>query len=522
MQDMSHPFESPPMLSADDIRDPEVQKQRLWNQDPRLLEAANTLANKIRSLPRDPVCPDVEPRALLVGGFVRDALLGLHPKDLDVEVYGVSPVRLEELLEQLYPGKVDLVGRAFGIIKVHLDKDVEFDVSIPRRESKTGLGHTDFEVQGDPSMDMEEAARRRDFTVNALAADPMTGEVIDAFDGVSDLQNRVLRVTDRERFQDDALRVYRAVQFAGRFNFTIDPESFRLMREMGEDGMLDRLSRERITEEIKKLMLKSPKPSVGFELLRELGIIERDYPELHALIGMPQESEWHPEGDVWIHTMMVVDQAAKIVRQTFKNPNDRLSVLMGALCHDLGKPATTKLGEKDGIQRIRSLGHEEAGLAPAGRLLDRWMFGEDIKRACFAITEQHLKPNVWWREVQKGKLTAASYANAIRKLIKKIHPVPWQILLVATEADHRGRGIPGVDTEPYEEGRFFAEIVAKEELDKEPTKPLVRGEDLIARGLKPGKRFGELINGVEAARDRGEVRTREEALTHLDALLQQT
>lgn len=521
MISMIPPFERN-MQKSDDIRNPDVQRERLWSQDRRLLEAANLLSNKIRSLPRDPACPDTEPRALLVGGFVRDALLGLQPKDLDVEVHGVSPARLEDLLEQLYPGKVDLVGRAFGIIKIHLDEDIEFDVSLPRRESHIGPNHADLAVQWDASMNIMDAARRRDFTVNALAADPMTGEVIDGFGGIKDMRNRVLRVTDRERFQDDALRVYRGVQFAGRFGFSIDPESFHLMKEMVEDGMLDHLSKERITEEIKKLMLKSPKPSVGFELLRDLGIVERDYPELHALIGTPQEPDWHPEGDVWVHTMMVVDQVARMSgRESYYasfNPTERLSVLLGALCHDLGKPATTQVGEKDGIQRIRSLGHEEAGKEPAERLLARWMFGDEINRACVAITEQHLKPAVWWRQFRTGELTATTFANAVRKLIKKIHPVPWRVLLAATEADHRGRGIPGVDMEPYEAGHFFVETVAKWGLDKEPTKPLIRGEDLIARGLKPGIRFGELIKAVEAARDRGEIRTREEAIVYLDGL----
>ena len=294
----------------------------LQNQDQHLLNAVELLARRVRELPPDPTAALIESRVLLVGGFVRDALLGVRSKDVDVEVYGVAPERLESLLEQLFFDRVNTVGRSFGILKVRLGDGAELDVSIPRRESKMGRGHTGFVVESDPWMTIEEAARRRDFTVNALYADPLTGELFDFFDGVYDLGRRVLRVVDERTFQDDSLRVYRAVQFAARFAFRIEERSFQLMREMVERGDLDALSKERITEEIKKLVSKSSRPSIGFELMRDLGIIERNYPELHALIGVPQEPEWHPEGDVWIHSMMVLDQAARLIQQPERGLNE--------------------------------------------------------------------------------------------------------------------------------------------------------------------------------------------------------
>lgn len=474
----------------------------LFGQDKRLLQPSNDIAMRLKALGG---------RALLVGGFVRDSWLGTVSKDADIEVYGIPADKLESVLSQMFPGQVDTVGKSFGVLKVFLGDGLDLDVSIPRRESKTGAGHKGFAVSGDPSMPIDEAARRRDFTMNSLAADPLTGEIIDPFGGVEDIKNKTIRVTDRERFQDDPLRVYRGVQFAARLGFTINPESLSLMKEMVDRGDLDELSKERITEEWKKLLLKSPKPSIGFESMRELGIIKRDYPELQSLIGMEQEPEWHPEGDVWIHTMMVLDAAAKIVRQNFSN-EERVQVLIGSVCHDLGKPATTAVGEKNGVKRIRSLGHEDAGVEPAKSLLKKFIFGEDVEQAAVAITRDHLMPGMLHLQHEKGTLDDAGYANALRKWIKRSYPIRWMVLLAASEADHRGRALPGVDTAPYEAGLHAERVIHELGLDKEPTKPLILGRDLIERGIKPGPRIGEIIRKVEEARDAGNVLTREEAL----------
>jgi tRNA nucleotidyltransferase (CCA-adding enzyme) len=445
-----------------------------------------------------------------VGGFVRDAMLGKHPKDADMEVYGISPERLEELLQQLFEGRVNAVGRAFGVYKVALGEGLDFDISIPRRESKTGEGHKGFAISGDPSMPIEEAARRRDFTFNALAGDPLTGEIIDPFGGLDDLRNGILKVTDETRFQDDPLRVYRALQFAARMDLTTDPRTFELLREMVARGDLDELPRERVTEEIKKLVLKSKKPSVGLELAKDLGIIEREYPELHALINTEQEPEWHPEGNVWIHTMMVLDAAANIIREKDRSfdETEQLQVMLGALSHDLGKPATTKL--EDG--RLRSLGHEEAGEEPTKQLFARWTFASDVEQAAIAVAKEHLKPSAHALELEKGRINEDQYANAVRRLLRRIHPVSWRVLIAASEADSRGRGTPEAQTKPYEIGRIFRETIEARHLDEEPTKTLIQGRDLLALGMKPGTRMGEIIRAIEEARDRGEVTTREEAL----------
>lgn len=460
------------------------------------------------------------PHAYLVGGFVRDELVGITSKDADIEVFEMSAEELEKKLHELFDGNVETVGRSFGVFKVMLGDGVDVDIAIPRRESKSGKGHKDFVVEGDPSMSIEEAARRRDFTINAMYRNLATGELVDPYGGKGDLANKALKAVDPKTFVEDPLRVYRAVQFTARFGLTVDKETFELMKRMVEDGELDHLPPERVTGEIKKLLLQAERPSIGFELMRALGIIKTYYPELLVLADTPQEPDWHPEGDVWIHTMMVVDQAARIAYRVTHRDNpfegftdeERLQIVLGALCHDLGKPSTTKMGEKDGVQRIRSLGHEEAGVEPTKTLLSKWTFGQAAVEAALASAKEHLKPGMLSMQVDKGQMSDEQYVNSVRKLLKRIHPVSWKVLLAISESDYRGRTIPGVDTEPYLAGERMRSVILDYKLDEAPTKPLISGSDLLPLGVEPGPRMGAIIKQIEDARDRGEVKTHEEAL----------
>jgi tRNA nucleotidyltransferase (CCA-adding enzyme) len=197
---------------------------------------------------------------------------------------------------------------------------------------------------------------------------------------------------------------------------------------------------------------------------------------------------------------------------------EKLEVLMGALCHDLGKPSTTKMGEKGGVQRLRSLGHEEAGEEPAKALFHRWKFSQEIETGAIAVTTQHLKPSMLYLQKEKGTLSEEQYINALRKLVKRIYPVSWRVLIAVAEADYRGRAIPGVETEPYAYGAAFEKAIRENHLDEEPTKPLIQGRDLLEHGVKPGKRMGEIIREIENLRDEGKIKTREEALARLAAL----
>ncbi|RPJ66233.1 MAG: hypothetical protein EHM24_21220, partial [Acidobacteria bacterium] len=312
-------------------------------------------------------------RALVVGGWVRDLLLGRPSKDLDIEVYRVPADALRVLLERL--GRVNTVGESFTVYKLE-----DVDVSLPRRESKVGRGHKGFAVEGDPSLPFREAARRRDFTINAIGWDPLTGSFEDPWNGRGDLERRILRVVDPATFGEDSLRVLRAVQFVARFELQVEEATRRLCASIP----LDDLASERIWGEFEKLLLLPARPSLGFAFAREVGVVERLLPEMAALVGCEQEPEWHPEGDVWVHTLLVIDEARRRIEGLARGP--ALAVMLGAMCHDLGKPATTAF--VDG--RIRSLGHEEAGVPPATVLLDRlnvnFIDGFDVRSQVLGLT----------------------------------------------------------------------------------------------------------------------------------------
>jgi tRNA nucleotidyltransferase (CCA-adding enzyme) len=409
-------------------------------------------------------------RALIVGGWVRDRLMEHPSKDVDIEVYGLEPERLKELLGRF--GSVNTVGESFTVYKVG-----GIDVSIPRTESKTGRGHKGFAVRGDPHLTPAQAARRRDFTINAIAWDPLTGEYIDPFDGRGDLQRRLLRAVDPETFADDSLRVLRAIQFAARFEFALDGATRDLCRSLP----LDDLPAERIWGEIEKLLLRARRPSIGFALALELGVIERLFPELRALVGCPQEPEWHPEGDVWVHTLLVIDQArARIDDLEYAQ---QVTVMLGAVCHDLGKPPTTAV--IDG--RIRSLEHEEEGVPPSAAVLDRLnvhsLHGYDVRRHVLGIVANHLKPGMF------AKADPPVGDGAYRRLAQK---VDLELLARVAKADCEGRG-GGFDCSAMDQ---FLERARRLGVEHAPPEPLVKGRHLLALGVKPGPAVGQVLKQV--------------------------
>jgi len=425
-------------------------------------------------------------RALLVGGSVRDELLGREPKDLDVEVFGVPADALRVLLEQF--GRVDAVGESFAVYKV-----AGLDVSLPRRESKTGRGHKGFHVAGDPALSLTEAARRRDFTINAISRDPLTDEIIDPFGGRDDLQARRLRVVDPGTFADDSLRVLRALQFTARFSLTVDAETRAVLSSIP----LDDLPPERIWGEIEKLLLMADRPSLGFALARDLGVVARLWPEFAALIDCPQEPEWHPEGDVWIHTLMVIDEARTRIEGLERGP--AVAMMLGAICHDLGKPSTTAVS--DG--RIRSIGHEEGGVAPATALLDRFnvhtLDGYDVRRAVLGLVAHHLKPGMF------GKSATPVGDGAFRRLALK---VDLELLARFAQADCNGRtghfDCSAIDA--------FLERARALGVEHEPPAPLVLGRHLLELGVKPGPDMGVLLKAVYERQLEGEITTLEQGL----------
>ena len=430
---------------------------------------------------------DAGGRALIVGGWVRDKLIGLpESSNVDLEVFGVPGDRLRALLETL--GRVEAVGESFQVYKIG-----DVDVSLPRRDSKAGRGHRGFVVTGDPDMSIAEAARRRDFTVNAISRDPLTDEYFDPFDGRADLARRLLRVVDPQSFGDDSLRVLRAVQFAARFDFALDPATAALCREIP----LDDLPPERVWGEFEKLLF-APKPSVGLAVAMDLGVIAKLFPELQALSGCPQEPEWHPEGDVWVHNLQVIDRARTRI-DDLPRPQ-QLAVMLGAVCHDLGKPATTKF--IDG--RIRSLDHEEQGVAPAGAFLDRLNVnafdGYDVRRQVLGITAQHLKPGSWFKvreEVGDG---------AFRRLA---HKVDLELLARVAKSDCEGRQPGRFDCTAMD---WFLERARALGVQHRPPEPILLGRHLLALGLEPGPRIGEILKAIYEQQMDGQVITLEQAI----------
>ena len=485
------------------------------------LDAVTRLAREVTGLPAERI--DQPPRALLVGGFVRDALMLRVTTDADVEVSGVAADRLHALLTDLFPGRVNTVGRAFGVFKVHLAHGIDLDVSLPRSDSNSGAGHRGFTVVGDPFLSFADASARRDFTVNALACDPLTGELLDAHGGLDDLAARMLRAVDPRTFPDDPLRAWRSFQLAARLSFTVEDNTAALIASMVDRGDLAELSRERLTDEIRKL-LSADKPSTGLGLAFATRAIAASFPELARLAETPQDPEWHPEGNVWLHTLMVVDEAAAVVGDgRWELVGDEpLQVMLGALLHDLGKATTTEHAIKDGRSRVVSPRHEAEGCAPAAAMLARLTFGEDAERAALAIVRWHLSPGALFYARERGELDGRAYTNAVRKVLKRIHPVRWQVLIAACEGDWRGRGFPGLDSLPFDPGLRFAEAIAAEGLDVAPAQPLVQGRDVLALGIAPGPEVGRFVRAVEEARDRGEINTREQALELLSELMRRS
>ncbi|MFL2434604.1 MAG: hypothetical protein ACJ0H0_06865, partial [Vicinamibacterales bacterium] len=321
-------------------------------------------------------------QALLVGGWVRDHLLNTPSKDIDLEVYGLPADQLQTILKTL--GPINTVGSSFTVYKLG-----PLDIALPRTESKTGRGHRGFSVTGNPDLSISDASRRRDFTINAIAWDPLTDKYYDPHNGRRDLDARRLRMVDPLTFGDDSLRVLRALQLSARLKFEVDADTISICRQIS----LDDLPAERIWAEFEKLLLQAEQPSLGLALARTIGVIDQLFPELNALIDCPQEPEWHPEGDVWTHNLLVIDQARKDIHDL---PHSKqVAVMLGATCHDFGKPSTT--ATIDG--RIRSLNHEAMGVEPTTTFLDRLQIyklrGYDVRGQVLGLVAHHLKPGMW-------------------------------------------------------------------------------------------------------------------------------
>ena len=396
-----------------------------------------------------------------VGGYVRDLLLDSENKDIDMEVHCIEPAALESILSQF--GKVLTMGASFGIYNI---KGYSLDIAMPRKETACGAGHRDFDVFVDPFIGTQNAAMRRDFTINALMQNVLTGEIVDHFNGRADLNNKVIRHVNDTSFAEDPLRVLRGAQFAARFDFKIANETISLCSRMD----LTALSKERIETELKKALLKADKPSVFFKNLRKMNQLGYWFRELENIIGVPQNPQFHSEGDVWNHTMMVLDEAAKY-RGNAENP---FGFMLAALCHDFGKTVCTQIAD----DRIRSIGHEKEGLPLIEAFLRRITTETKLINYVLNLCVLHMKPN------------ALAAMNASVKSTNKMFDQAQEpkALVYMAMADNYGRIIPDGIT-PHEEFLFERLAIYNDIMSK----PFVQGKDLIEAGIKPDKKFGEYL-----------------------------
>ena len=409
-------------------------------------------------------------RAFIVGGYVRDQLLGLPSKDFDVEVFGLSSDELKELLSQ--EGTVDIVGEQFGVFMIH---GYDIDWSLPRTDSKQGRGHRGIRVETDPHLSITDAARRRDLTINALMWDPLEQQIEDPFNGISDLTDGRLRAVDAQLFGDDPLRALRAVRMAAVFGFLPDDKLFSIMRQQD----LSELSRERLWGEWEKICLKSTLPSLAFLCLEESDLL-RFFPELNNLRDVAQDPQWHPEGDVYVHTAMVMDAAAQL--RNGDRQHD-LALMLGALCHDLGKAPTTVF--EDG--RWRSKAHDVEGIPLTETFLHSIQCPHKLIKTVCALVEHHLKPI----SLQKGQAKDAAYRRLAKKCAEQYCDL--SLLCQVCEADHRGRTSDDANLDNITYIDTFTGIIQRLALEHRAPVAVVQGRDLIQRGHKPGPELGALL-----------------------------
>lgn len=389
-----------------------------------------------------------------VGGYVRDQLLNIENNDVDIEVHGIKPEELFEILNSF--GKPKIFGESFGIYSLN-----GIDIAMPRKEHATGKGHRDFNINVDPFIGSKEAARRRDFTINALMKDVLTGEIIDHFNGLEDLKKGIIRHIDDESFIEDPLRVFRAAQFASRFNFAVDESTISLCK--GID--VTTLSKERIEAELKKALLKSNKPSIFFEVLRKMGKLSYWFTKLEQLIDLKQDPLYHPEGDVWTHTMQVLDRGSKYL----KDVSNSYGFMLTCLAHDLGKIVTTTY--VDG--RIHSYNHEIEGLVIINEFLHSFTDEKDVIKYVKNLSELHMRPSI----MAKDKSSLKATNNMFDKCIAP------KDLIYFSMCDNAALDQESQDF-LFDRFNQFEQLMARE---------YVSGDDLIEAGIKPGEEFSELL-----------------------------
>ena len=458
---------------------------------PKLLGAVREIARAVK---------EAGGRALMVGGAVRDLLMGAGSvKDIDLEVYGLDPERLQRVVGARFD--FDACGLSFGVLKI---KHFDIDVSLPRRESKRGIGHKGFLVDSDPYLPIHEAASRRDFTVNAMYYDPLADEFEDPFGGLEDMRRRVLRHVS-PKFVEDPLRVLRGMQFIARFDLHPAQETVEICRTV----TIEDLPPERLFEEWSKLLVKGVQIGHGLAFLRETGWV-RYFPEMERLIGCRQDPQWHPEGDVWNHTCLCLDAfARRRDERAERSPDEDLIVGLAVLCHDFGKPATTRWERG----RLRSLGHDVAGVEPTLSFLRRLTNEERILKEVPPLVSHHMQPYALW--------SAHAGDAAVRRLAREVKRLDR--LIRVARADDEGRTVERLGgSSDGQDLDWLEETAERLRIADSAPKPILMGRDLIAMGYHPSPQFGEWLDACFEAQIEGEFSDHEGAVTYFRKRLSQT
>lgn len=415
--------------------------------------------------------------AYFVGGYVRDSILDIPNKDIDIEIHGIKPEILKNILSEL--GDIQTIGNAFGIYNL---KGYDLDIALPRKERCIGTGHKDFEVYVDPYIGTHAAARRRDFTINALMKNILTGEIVDEFNGLNDLKNHIIRHVDSSTFREDSLRVLRACQFAARFNFKIASETINLCKTMD----LSTMPKEWIAGELSKALLKAKKPSVFFNSLYECEQTKW-FKEVYTLKGIKQDSEYHPEGDVYMHTMSVLDQAGGLFPTGIDNPDRYLPFMLSALCHDFGKVNTTEINSKG---RLCALNHEITGIPIANDFLGRIYNNKGFIKYVDNMIKYHMKAHSCFNNRSKTKTTNLMFD-------KLLYPKDFILLVYA---DSTGHDLDNLDNRQFnmflEKAMTESGFLTDRYLDygKRISESHITAEDLINIGLKPSPLFKIILD----------------------------
>jgi len=419
--------------------------------------------------------------AYFAGGCVRDHQLGREPKDYDIAT-SATP---EEVL-RLFPGSNE-VGAHFGVVIArHAGELVE--IATFRTDGSYKDGRRPESVEFSTA---EKDAERRDFTINGLFEDPESGEIIDHVGGLADLKARLLRAIGdpSARFSEDALRLLRAVRFSTALDFPIEEKTYEAIRQHA--GLLAKISPERIRDEFSRIITCQNRRQ-GVELLVETGLMHHIIPEVYALIGCDQPPEWHPEGDVYIHTRIMLEML---------EPDSPLELCLAVLLHDIAKPPTRTIDEDTG--RIRFNGHDALGAEMAADILTRLKYPNAVIHAVVPMVARHMQ----FMNVQKMRVARLKHFMA-----EPTFPMEMELHRVDC-------GSSNGFTDNYE----FLQAKG-EEFSAQPLIPqrLVTGQDLIARGMNPGPRFRQLLESIETEQLEGRILDREGALNYLDGLLRET